>query len=66
MGSKDLFLDKFGLSEEEFKAAAHKLPAYCFKTAYQNSFILSTNEDAEKLEKRRFELLDEVSSERGL
>ena len=66
MKKKDPFLNKFGVSEKKFKLLAQKLPDHCLKEAYQNSFFLSTNDDADILEKRRFDLLDEVCSERGL
>jgi hypothetical protein len=58
------FKDKFGVSPEEFKELARRLPAYCFKVAVQNSFMLATDEEADPLEMQRYRLLEEVMLER--
>ena len=51
-------------SRARFQEIARGLPIECFNEAYQNSFVLATNDDATLLDKERFRLLQNVGSER--
>ena len=58
------FQEKWTDSRAKFQEIARGLPIKCFNEAYENSFILATNKDADFLDKERFKLLQEVGSER--
>ncbi|HDZ26559.1 hypothetical protein LCGC14_2057970 [marine sediment metagenome] len=58
------FQEKWGDSRAKFQEIARGLPIECFNEAYENSFFLATNEDADFLDKERFKLLQVVGSER--
>jgi len=58
------FQKKWGDSRDKFQEIARGLPIECFNEAYENSFILATNENSNFLDKERFRLLQEVGSER--
>lgn len=58
------FQERWTDSRAKFQKIARTIPIDCFNEAYENSFLLATNKDADFLDKERFRLLQEVGSER--